>query len=343
MTHEIDVKRRDDQSPAHVPGVSVTRRVLMNKLVALPIAASGIVPMLPGRAAAGTARSPEAALHAYAAWLHMERRILCGEIWPHMGAEAERYTWMDNAGAHWHFNGRGNLGWNEGPQPSSRAAAVLDLVGVDWRQPQEDIGLNHADNGHRPELPTGWPKQVDPVIDLARETIAAWDAFEACLPALGKAEDLMAAWEMRNPKPERPADQSKNGTVEYEAWFKKLLEANSEKKKAALRAIDPNREFKATIAKYEEARAKWKQRKEVAERQSGLQHAEAEEKRMSELYQVAAKKLRETQPVSLRGIIAKARACYYSGCDQIHYWQLMVDICEMFDGVDDDKLPDLIV
>jgi hypothetical protein len=68
-----------------------------------------------------------------------------------MGTEAERYTWMDNTGAHWHFSARGNLGWNEGPQPSSRAAAVLDLVGVNWRQPREDLGLNHDDNGLRPE------------------------------------------------------------------------------------------------------------------------------------------------------------------------------------------------
>jgi hypothetical protein len=35
MTHEIDQKRRDDQLPAHVPGVCVTRRSLMNKIVAL--------------------------------------------------------------------------------------------------------------------------------------------------------------------------------------------------------------------------------------------------------------------------------------------------------------------
>ncbi len=37
MTYEIDEKRRDDQSPAHMPGVCVTRRSLMNKLIALSI------------------------------------------------------------------------------------------------------------------------------------------------------------------------------------------------------------------------------------------------------------------------------------------------------------------
>jgi hypothetical protein len=63
------------------------------------------------------------ALEAYASWLFMERRILCGELWPHMGAEAERYDWHDNAGAGWHF--RGETDWRDLPQPSTRAASVL--------------------------------------------------------------------------------------------------------------------------------------------------------------------------------------------------------------------------
>jgi hypothetical protein len=49
MTHEIDEKRQDDQSPARVPGVCVTRRSLMNILVALPIAPAvpTVAPALP--------------------------------------------------------------------------------------------------------------------------------------------------------------------------------------------------------------------------------------------------------------------------------------------------------
>jgi hypothetical protein len=40
ITHETDVKRRDDQSPAHVPGVFVTRRsLMMNTMIALPLIA----------------------------------------------------------------------------------------------------------------------------------------------------------------------------------------------------------------------------------------------------------------------------------------------------------------
>jgi hypothetical protein len=57
----------------------------------------------------------------------------------HMRADAERWDWHDNAGAGWHF--RGDEDWKNLPQPSTRAAAVLDLVGVDWRVENRDLGL----------------------------------------------------------------------------------------------------------------------------------------------------------------------------------------------------------
>ncbi len=135
-------------------GPSMTRRILMNSMVALPIAAA--VPVAaPAMSLAPSAGTDRRALEAYASWLLMERRILCGELWPHMGAKAEDYDWFDNAGHGWHFHGDGD--WRDLPQPSSRAAAVLDLVGVDWRQPKRDMGLNHEDTSDRPELPPGWP------------------------------------------------------------------------------------------------------------------------------------------------------------------------------------------
>ena len=74
------------------------------------------------------------ALEAYASWLFMERRILCGELWPHMGAEAERFDWFDNAGAGWHFG-------EVRTPPSTRAAAVLDLVGVELEAANEGYGV----------------------------------------------------------------------------------------------------------------------------------------------------------------------------------------------------------
>jgi hypothetical protein len=146
-----------NQIEPHVPnptcssgaGAPMTRRFVMNSIVALPLIASPISTP----AMAGT--SDRRALEAYASWLFMERRILCGELWPDMGARAERYDYYLNAGAGWHFRGDGD--WRDLPQPSTRAAAVLDLVGVDWRQPKDDRGITHEDSGYRPELPPGWP------------------------------------------------------------------------------------------------------------------------------------------------------------------------------------------
>src|ERR1700722_17829996 len=40
MIHQIDVERRDDQSPASETGVCVSRRVFMNSVVSLPIASA---------------------------------------------------------------------------------------------------------------------------------------------------------------------------------------------------------------------------------------------------------------------------------------------------------------
>jgi hypothetical protein len=79
---------REPTEPENVPaickaqagGQSVSRRNFMNSIVALPIAAA--VPTgSPLVAAAPDPRAP----HAYAAWLHMERRLICLKLWPDMG------------------------------------------------------------------------------------------------------------------------------------------------------------------------------------------------------------------------------------------------------------------
>jgi hypothetical protein len=111
----------------------------------------------------------------------MERRLLCLELYPHMGSQAEQVIFADNAGYDWHFCGRGDLEWNQGPQPSSRAAAVLDLVGVDWRQRQPNHPDHYAvDNGDRPPLPANWP-QVDGDLRQAFDDIVEMDAAIATL------------------------------------------------------------------------------------------------------------------------------------------------------------------
>ena len=170
-------------------GRSMTRRLLMNSIVALPIAAA--VPVAsPAMSPPSAPNTDRRALEAYASWLFMERRILCGELWPHMGAEAERYDWFDNAGAGWHFRGDGD--WQDLPQPSTRAAAVLDLVGVDWRQPKRDLGLDHEDTGHRPELPTGWPA-IHPderLLELERKIFKHKARFDDLQPETDRLDDI---------------------------------------------------------------------------------------------------------------------------------------------------------
>src|SRR5262249_40897650 len=71
------------------------------------------------------------ALEAYSAWLHYERRLLSMQLLPGIdGREAEAYVPMSNAGSDFHF--KDDL--QRLPPPSTRAAAVLDQVGVEWRK-----------------------------------------------------------------------------------------------------------------------------------------------------------------------------------------------------------------
>ena len=56
--------------------------------------------------------------------------IEAGELWPGLGAEAERYNDLDNAGARRHFRGEGD--WGELPSPRRvrlQVLAMLALIG----------------------------------------------------------------------------------------------------------------------------------------------------------------------------------------------------------------------
>jgi hypothetical protein len=76
------------------------------------------------------------ALECYAAWLFYERRLLCRQLYPHLGTNADKFVTGGNAGYDWHFKG-----WTDEEEAyrrdaASRAKAVLDLSGVDWRTPR---------------------------------------------------------------------------------------------------------------------------------------------------------------------------------------------------------------
>ena len=67
---------------------------------------------------------------SYNTWLFYERRLLLIELYGKDEARRmERFTY-ENAGGSFHFPG---AGWENVPQPSTRAERWLDLLGVDWR------------------------------------------------------------------------------------------------------------------------------------------------------------------------------------------------------------------
>ncbi|WP_426443040.1 hypothetical protein [Bradyrhizobium genosp. P] len=163
-TEVIEVYIGRDQNGALVgefrPNATGLARRAFLTAAAMAVPTVAIAPTTALAALAAVAPDRRAA-HAYAAWLHMERRILRSELWPDLGTMAEMFVSFDNAGANWHLR---HDDWKSDPQPSSRAAAVLDLVGVDWRS---DDGKDHVDSGRRPPLPGGWPRVDAELIELA--------------------------------------------------------------------------------------------------------------------------------------------------------------------------------
>ena len=111
-------------------GTDPARRALM----AGSIASAAVVPF-PAFGGGDSSPPDRRALEAYATWLFYERRLLCLELYPELGMDADKFIAANNAGSLWHFHREGDgRGWRELPQPSTRATAVLDLVGCDWRQ-----------------------------------------------------------------------------------------------------------------------------------------------------------------------------------------------------------------
>jgi hypothetical protein len=75
-------------------------------------------------------------LETYNAWLFMERRLLCHELYPQLPS-AECLV-PSNRPADTFFFPSGKS-WRDVPQPSSRADAVLRLAGVDVTSSSEEV------------------------------------------------------------------------------------------------------------------------------------------------------------------------------------------------------------
>ncbi|MHC2334490.1 hypothetical protein [Bradyrhizobium sp. USDA 4454] len=194
-------------------GAAMSRRSMMNKIVSFAAAAAVPVPS-PAMPTAPDIR----AMHAYAAWLQMERRILCNEIWPQLGSMAEKIVFFDNAGAHWHLR---NPDWRSDPQPSSRAAAVLDLVGVDWRNDEHDCGRHHPRKAQCPPLPAGWPSVDAELIELSAKLE----------PLVREYYARHGEWARRQVQAHKETDERFGEGVPFDVWDTENKRTQTEKGK----------------------------------------------------------------------------------------------------------------
>lgn len=152
-----------DPSPIAPPARSSRRGFLMNSILSIASLASATA--ITATEAVSQPTADRRALEAYASWLFMERRLLCMALYPDLGIKAERYDFALNAGYGWHF--RGSQDWRDLPQPASRAVAILDLVGVDWRN-QEHSEWQYVDSGRRPSI-AGFSAADSQLVTAVRE------------------------------------------------------------------------------------------------------------------------------------------------------------------------------
>ena len=117
------------------------RRGFLRGLVTLPLIGGGVT-LIGNPTAAAEPITPKL-LACYSNWLHMERRLVCMEMFPELGPRAEDFILHSTGANNFHFpHGKA---WNEAQQPSSRAALVLSTVGCDWRQDRDPIGFGEAE------------------------------------------------------------------------------------------------------------------------------------------------------------------------------------------------------
>ncbi|MDP4026682.1 hypothetical protein Q8W71_29170 [Methylobacterium sp. NEAU 140] len=118
------------------------------------------------------------ALINYATWLFMERRLVCRELYPHMGAEAAMFVAANTAADLFHFPAD-HRSWQDVPPPSTRAVQILDQVGVGWRN----------DLAHRDDLD---PSSSGDTAERLIAILDTWDG-DADLEPDADAEPSLAA------------------------------------------------------------------------------------------------------------------------------------------------------
>ena len=143
------------------------------------------------------APAPRDALITYATWLAVERRLVCRELYPHVGSKADSFI-SDAPGAT-AFHCPPGRSWQDVPLPSSRAVQLLDMLGVQWRSEREvdrPYDLGEAHDREPAPLPYGWPQTdaeiLTALVDLRRLDIAI-ESLLAHLP-VGRDVDLLPGY-----------------------------------------------------------------------------------------------------------------------------------------------------
>jgi hypothetical protein len=164
-------------------GGSMTRRFLMNTLVAFSIAG---VPTSSALAGGAFARKPtKEELYAYAEWLSNEHRMLMHEL-----GEPENFSPVGTAARAFHFPS-GDRTWEDVPKPSTRCLSVFEAIRVDA---SKSDWMARCEEGRDPD-------PIFVAIDTHRRVVAARDTtlrehslLEGSLPA-NKRQSSITVWE----------------------------------------------------------------------------------------------------------------------------------------------------
>jgi len=109
-----------------------SRRGFLRGLTTLPLIGGGVT--LIGQPTAVAEPVSDQLIASYMEWLHMERRMLCREVWPGE-PRADRYIPQNTGASSYHVPD--GVDWRSLPRPSTRAALVLSAVGCDWKGGEE--------------------------------------------------------------------------------------------------------------------------------------------------------------------------------------------------------------
>ncbi|NEU13558.1 hypothetical protein G3T14_15670 [Methylobacterium sp. BTF04] len=248
-----------------------------------------------------TRPAPEAperhALIAYASWLYMERQFVCKELYPHLGWRAATFIAGDNSGFDYHRK--------DAPAASSRAVAVLELIGCDWSK-DRDLGV--GDGGESFPEAKAFPHPDGRLIDLEQEYLAAHATYVSAYARETAARAEFARREAPYDEAEqhlllRPAP---NGIYWHGTYLRSVLSNRFAAVSASDAAVIDNLRQDQLEALMKPVEARDARREALAE-ELALDDLEAASEVALDAREVLAKKVYRASASTLDGIALKVR------------------------------------